>query len=1027
MQKELINAAYAAQMAGVWLDRNRGLESDLNDLAPELIADLARAAESAENNSFNINPNSTVAVFGPSQAGKSHLISAMAADENGQLLTHWDNQEINFITHVNPPGGGTEATGLVTRLTRGKSDCPAGFPVKLKVFKEIELAMILVNSFYSDFNPSEIRLATDRSIYVNHLRGLSSYVDQKARELYRSYPAEALKELETAGAGGQVMNLSAINSFDVLAGREVNVNGASEFNYISPDDVVNLADYVKDNSGGKIDGWDDMQEFWELLRDMLPFMNLEGRVKALGILWNNSYLFNETFRKLASTLLTFEGHTCVYAPRESCITQNAEGVWDQRSDGTIIDVTKINMIFKTAEPLTCALAAPRKGVAGDSNDDREVAKEVAVSTYLLGSLSYEMVFILEGNSKLDAFDILDLPGARSRQKLSLKAIEEKCRPFIDDYNSADESGAKTAFEFLRRGKVAYLFDRYSNKREMDQLLLCISADKQQEVNELNPIMNSWVDKNVGATAELRHNFNYNPLTVACTRFDAYLINQLTNIRNGVPVTITDATSKTLDFLKMSSWFLNWDSGKCFNRVFLVRKPRIGKEFNAWFEFADDDKTELKIADNDVDKIEKIKKSILECKDFVNAIGEDKINKVVDNFLEVNNGGAALIADSIKSNALDQKKRTEMKADEVKTDLQNVISRLSLFARREGAEAMEKAAAESRKVALGLMQCNLIYPCFGHMRSLLELAWDTMEKCYRDAGGSGSRIDGFIQAVSRAYLDNLNGLCRKGNQRLANLVYLICDNYEKRELQLFSDYEDEYREAFSFCWNETEKRFKTVDEFRNDVFALFNSIFNEIGKAFNSQQVRIKYYMYQMLKDNQSSASIGAVDEMMLFINVMSMVISDFNLYLGTNLLPDDEEKERFASEVSPKMGKSKALDRKELAEFAAVQARRSGILGRDNGPVNSCVLYEKHVSMESYKQDRDVFCQQVEQDKYYEGLPELSEESTGNFEFRLISDFVSVLSYMMCNVNIHSDSKYQFSSEENMLLCRILSTMERCA
>ena len=97
---------------------------------------------------------------------------------------------------------------------------------------------------------------------------------------------------------------------------------------------------------------------------------------------------------------------------------------------------------------------------------------------------------------------------------------------------------------------------------------------------------------------------------------------------------------------------------------------------------------------------------------------------------MNNGGAALIADSIKSNALDQKKRTEMRADEVKTDLQSVISRLSLFARREGAEALEKAAVESRKVALGLMQCNLIYPCFGHMRSLLELDSDTMEKCYR---------------------------------------------------------------------------------------------------------------------------------------------------------------------------------------------------------------------------------------------------------------------------------------------------------
>ncbi|MCK0525923.1 virulence factor SrfC family protein [Anaerobiospirillum sp. NML120449] len=1025
MQKELINAAYAAQMAGVWLDRNRGLEPDLNDMAPQLIADLARAANSAENNSFNIKPNSTVAVFGPSQAGKSYLISAMAADENGQLLTHWDDMEINFITHLNPPGGDKEATGMVTRLTRCKSDCPKNFPVKLKVFKEIELAMILLNTYYNDLKPSEIRPVTDRSIYVKHLHALNSYVDQKARELFRSYPAETLQELDTGDADGMVMNLSAINSFDVLRGRKVTINGNTEFNYISPDDVVDLADYVKDNSGGKIEGWDEMQDFWELLRDMLPFMNLEGRIRALSILWNNSEVFNETFRKLASTLLTFEGHTSVYAPRESCIVKNEEGEWDQRSDGTIIDVTKINMIFKTAEPLTCALAAPRKGVADDSNDDREVAKEVSVNTYLLGTLSYEMVFILEGSSKLDAFDILDLPGARSRLEATLKKIEDDCRPLIQDYDSADHSGAEVAFQFLVRGKVAYLFDRYSKNREMDQLLLCIPASNQPNVNELNTIMNSWVANNVGATAELRHNFNYNPLTVACTRFDNYLITQFNNIRNGIPVNITNATSKTLDFLKMSSWFLNWDSGKCFNRVFLVRKPRLGKESNAWFEYADDGRTELKIIDNDVDKIDKIKKSILECPDFINAIGPDKIDTVVENFLAVNNGGASLIADSIKSNALDQKKRTELRADGVKSDLQSVISRLSLFARREGAEALEKAAVESRKVALGLMQCNLIYPCFGPMRSLLELDSDTIEKCYRKLNGTGSRVDGFIQAVSRAYLENLNSLCRKGNQRLANLVYLICDNYEKRELQLFSDYEDEYREAFSFCWNETEKRFKTVDEFRNDVFALFNSIFNEIGKAFNSQQVRIRYYMYEKLKDAENSAYKGDVD-MRLMSNVMSSILSDFNLYLGTNMLPDDEEKERYTSKVAPNLGKSKAMERQELAKFAAAQADRSGILGRDNGPVNSYVLYQNHVSSESYKNEHDVFCQQVAVDENWP-LPVLTKESTGNYEFRLISDFVSVLTYMMCNVNIHSESKYQFSSEENRLLCRILSTMERCA
>ena len=55
-------------------------------------------------------------VFGPSQAGKSYLISALARDTEGNLQARFGAEMHDFISEINPEGG-KESTGLVTRFT----------------------------------------------------------------------------------------------------------------------------------------------------------------------------------------------------------------------------------------------------------------------------------------------------------------------------------------------------------------------------------------------------------------------------------------------------------------------------------------------------------------------------------------------------------------------------------------------------------------------------------------------------------------------------------------------------------------------------------------------------------------------------------------------------------------------------------------------------------------------------------------------------------------------------------------------
>ena len=93
-----------------------------------------------------------IGIFGISQAGKSFLVDSLAKGRNGRLESMLGNTRLDFMKHVNPPGGGKEATGLVTRFTRTPSKAPADFPVEVELVSEADLIKILWNSYIRDFD-----------------------------------------------------------------------------------------------------------------------------------------------------------------------------------------------------------------------------------------------------------------------------------------------------------------------------------------------------------------------------------------------------------------------------------------------------------------------------------------------------------------------------------------------------------------------------------------------------------------------------------------------------------------------------------------------------------------------------------------------------------------------------------------------------------------------------------------------------------------------------------------------------------
>ncbi|KES15397.1 putative bacterial virulence factor [Gilliamella apicola SCGC AB-598-I20] len=90
----------ASAQAIEWVQQTRDSSKRLNSEADNLILDLRRLRNSAKRLGDVATKSVAVGFFGLSQAGKSYLISALAAGENGKLETVVDNQTLNYLTMI---------------------------------------------------------------------------------------------------------------------------------------------------------------------------------------------------------------------------------------------------------------------------------------------------------------------------------------------------------------------------------------------------------------------------------------------------------------------------------------------------------------------------------------------------------------------------------------------------------------------------------------------------------------------------------------------------------------------------------------------------------------------------------------------------------------------------------------------------------------------------------------------------------------------------------------------------------------
>ncbi len=267
LAKRCLAVADLASRAGGWMDDDANRDK-VGAQGPAFARDFRRAKVRAGKLARAAGRNMCVGVYGPSQAGKSYLVSVLARPREGDLVAAFDGAErpVTYLDEINPEGQG-ESTGLVTRFTTHKVPAPAGFPVRVSLLSQADIARVLINAFAEDGNNTEVP------------------------------PSE--EELEQLLKHGQVRAGAAGKAITVEEMWDVQDYVASHFGHLAY--FASLADY------------------WTRAIDLVPRVDLTTRTALLAVLWGRHAPLTELFQALAAHLEALGGGHDAFVPLEALI------------------------------------------------------------------------------------------------------------------------------------------------------------------------------------------------------------------------------------------------------------------------------------------------------------------------------------------------------------------------------------------------------------------------------------------------------------------------------------------------------------------------------------------------------------------------------------------------------------------------------------------------------------------------------------------------------------------------------------
>jgi hypothetical protein len=478
--------------------------------------------------------------------------------------------------------------------------------------------------------------------------------------------------------------------FDQLAGSA----GAEPTGGMVADDVEEMREYFELHFSGHGLIQALGSAYWSRAAEVIPRLPPDRRAEAYAPLWNGTQAFTRLARALivASAELGFPDIAFV---RPEALVPREQSVLD------------VNMVFGLGEVGAAGASKPSMlQVVSDkgrtaSLDRALVAALIAEVTLPLAEQPWDF---------LDHTDLLDFPGARSREEI-IKPEEFLAEP------------GRLGRAFLR-GKVAYLFQRYQAEQETAAMLLCVGPSNQ-DVQTLPRMVATWIDQTIGTSPSARAN-QRNSLFLVLTQFDKEFEEKAgEDVASGQRWTTRLEASLLEFFGKSYAWPREWAPGRAFDNAVWLRSTAIG--FKAVFDYApaakpEDPPVEVAIGERAKADVAS-KKAIYLANDLVRRHFADPA-RAWDEALRPNDGGITYLAEKLRP-VCNPMLKAEQVAGRIEDLAVAIAQRLRpYFHTGNMVEELERAAQNARDVQRALVRCAEAQ-MFGALLRALQVTSDQM--------------------------------------------------------------------------------------------------------------------------------------------------------------------------------------------------------------------------------------------------------------------------------------------------------------
>lgn len=434
--------------------------------------------------------NCSAAAYGESQVGKSYLMSSLLSSPNSPFVITNAGKSYSFIDDLNPSGGNNakiESTGVITRFTLSQGNPAMKDYVKVRNLSVVDIILLLADSYYND-----IKINQDSVLKYDDIN----------------------KALE---------GMSSLWASKIVAQNE-----------IDEDDIKDISDYIHDVIGNAAAGV-NQSNFAKIVAPVIQYVSYDKWGDIFSLLWNKNAELSHLFSVLINEYKKLDFQTDIYIPFTAVL----------RDKGTLLKIEWLDTVCGVQ------IDTGRDEIYTDVYDSKGniLARDFHKGNLsaLIAELTFELpASVAEDRKFLHKLDLLDFPGARSREKYK----EQEIHTVLP--------------KILRRGKVAYLFNKYSRSLRISSVLFCHHNDQKAEAT-IGETINSWLEDNIGATPEERASMLNNtngiaPLFLVATKFNIDL--ERTKTDNASNVDKLDAHWNRFDtvfpeIIKPNRWLDDW--------------------------------------------------------------------------------------------------------------------------------------------------------------------------------------------------------------------------------------------------------------------------------------------------------------------------------------------------------------------------------------------------------------------------------------------------------------------------------------